>query len=141
MEVLSLCSIMGLCAWEDLRTKEIRVWVVGLLAVLGVCFHIGLGRLEIPQVLGGCAVGVVLYGVSLLSKEAIGKGDALCFMATGIYLGFWGNLFLLWSSFVVAGIVGILYGKIRGVDKEVSLPFLPYVFVCLVLQLVVGGGL
>ncbi len=141
MEIISLCGGLGVLAWEDWKTKEIHVGAIAALGVLGVLFHLYLERLDILEVFGGFGIGVLLYGISILSKGAIGKGDGLCFMATGIYLGFWNNLFLLWSSFLVAGIVGLVYGKIRGLSKKTQLPFLPYVFVCLVLQLVLGGGL
>ncbi len=141
MEVISLCGGLGVLAWEDFKTQKIHIVRVAALAVLGVLLHVYIGRLDIVDVFGGWGIGVLLYGISILTKEAIGKGDALCFMATGIYLGFWGNLFLLWSSFLLAGIVGLIYGKIRGVSKKTQLPFLPYMFICLVLQLVWGGGL
>ena len=141
METFSLCSILGICALEDWKAKEIRVSIVMGLAAIGMIFHLFHPRLELLDILGGVSVGVVLYIISILTKEQIGKGDGLCFIATGVFLGFWQNLFLLWASFTVAGLVGMIYGKATGKPKNATLPFLPFVFLCLVPQLVVGGGL
>lgn len=141
MEVLSLCGIMGLCAWEDWKTKKIHIGVVCGLAIIGLLYHLWFPRLTFVDICGGIGIGCVLYVVSVLSKEQIGRGDALCFMGTGVFLGFWGNLFLLWSSFLVAGVVGLIYSKVKGCEAEIRLPFLPIVFGCLLIQLLVGGGL
>ena len=141
MEVLSLCGVLGFCAWEDWKTKEIRVSVILGLAILGLVFHIFAPRLEFWNMVGGIGIGVALYLISILTKEQIGRGDALCFMATGVFLGFWQNLILLWASFTLAGIVGMIYGKATGKTKHVTLPFVPVVFLCLVPQLLLSGGL
>ena len=139
MEVISLCSLLGVCAWEDWKSKEIHIGLVGLMGLAGMILHILRFRIGLLDILGGVAVGVALYLVSVASGEKIGKGDAFVFMGTGTFLGFWSNLFLLWGSFFLAGIVGIIYGAVAGETKDTRLPFLPFVFFSLLIQLCLGG--
>ena len=62
----------------------------------------------------------------------IGKGDGLTFMITGIYLGLWRNLCLLWFSLILCSLWGaglMVLGRMGWKQvKKKELPFLPFVF-------------
>lgn len=138
MEVVGLLGMLGVCSWEDLRKRRIRVTLVLGFGVLGLMLHLIFQNLTIWEMLGGMLIGAVLFVVSILSKERIGKGDALLIGVTGIYLGFWDNLILLWASSALAGLVGfvmILAGK-----KKKEIPFVPFVLAVYIILLIVGGG-
>ncbi|MCR5641265.1 MAG: prepilin peptidase [Lachnospiraceae bacterium] len=139
MEYIGLCGILGACAWEDWKTKEIHVGALVLMAFIGLVGHLLHPQMKLWELLAGAGVGVILYGISILSREQIGRGDALCFMATGLYLGLWNNLCLLWTSFLLAGVVGFIYGKVRHLGGNARLPFLPFVFVSMLALLGMGG--
>ncbi|MCR4999545.1 MAG: prepilin peptidase [Lachnospiraceae bacterium] len=139
MEIVTLCGLLGVCAWEDWKTKKIRLELAAGMALMGMLLHLLRFRISLLNILGGVAIGAILYGISILSKEQIGKGDALVFMGTGVFLGWWSNLMLLWTSLLLAGIYGSVYSIVCKKTKETCLPFLPFVFVSLVILALAGG--
>ena len=77
-------------------------------------------------------IGLLLLFISKKSDGAIGKGDGLTFMITGIYLGLWRNLCLLWFSLILCSLWGaglMVIGRMGWKQvKKKELPFLPFVF-------------
>lgn len=120
--------LLLLAGLEDMRKKEIRVFyiiIMGLVA-LGGCFvrqnHSWYGAL------GGFLIGLCLIGISLISKEQIGKGDGMVIAALGILCGVrntlgmvcFASLFMLIPAFVVM--------ILKKGGKKTRLPFLPALF-------------
>ena len=109
----------------DIRKKEIPV-VPGI-----VCF----GVLAILQTaagdgwrpcLAGVAIAVLLWGVSKVTRGALGEGDALVYAVTGAALGFWGNLELLAASLCLSAAAGIVLLIIRRASLKTRIPFVPF---------------
>ena len=91
---------------------------------------------HILDTLGGLAVGLGIIGLSVISKEQIGKGDGLVIAAVGIAFGA-RRCFLVLStaSFVMCVIaIGVLLLKKGG--RQTRLPFLPALFAGYVLCVV-----
>ena len=88
--------------------------------------------LSFGEICGGIGIGLLLLFISKKSDGAIGKGDGLTFMITGIYLGLWRNLCLLWFSLILCSLWGaglMVIGRMRWKQvKKKELPFLPFVF-------------
>lgn len=138
MEEVSLLGMLGLCAYEDIKKKQIRAVTVLLFGILGFIFHILNMKMDILNILGGMLVGAVLFIVSILSGEQIGKGDALMLTISGIYLGLWGNLILLWGSAFTLGLVGIgcnIFNK-----RTRALPLAPFLLIVYILILLTKEG-
>lgn len=80
------------------------------------------------------AIGLLLLVLSANTREAVGKGDGWFFVVSGIYLGFWRNLALLFGSLflcLIAGSLFVLINLIKGEEgepnlKKLSLPFLTF---------------
>lgn len=140
METISLIGMLGICTFEDIKKRKIHIFFILLCGILGICFHLFFGRLSIFNVLGGLSVGGVLFLLSLATREKIGKGDALLLMVTGIYLGFWDNLFLLWLATVLASVVGVACVLVQKKGRSYELPFVPFVFIALLGLLAMKGG-
>jgi len=126
MESVGLISLLGLCSFDDIRSKEIRVIEIGVFGIIGVLLHIFFGKNSWYSMVGGVAVGAIMYLISVLSKEKIGKGDALIIMVAGIYLGCIRTIELLWVSSLLAAIVGIGVVLIKKKNKEYEMPFVPF---------------
>ncbi len=140
MEAMSLLGVLGICSLRDVRCRTLRTGGILAFAVLGIWLHLYLGRLELLDMLGGMAVGLVLYACAAMSGEKIGKGDAMLVMVCGIFLGFWETILLLWVAFFFAGAFGFLVMKIRHVGGSYELPFVPFLLVGYVLCLFLWGG-
>ena len=57
--------------------------------------------------LGGGLIGMIFIGISKITREAIGYGDSLAILILGIYLGVWGLLEVLATSFFILGILAL----------------------------------
>lgn len=139
METIGLLGMLGICTYEDIRKKQVEVLSVLAFGILGVLIHMINQSTTILNILGGMAIGLVVYVISLLSKEKIGKGDALIIAISGIYIGFWDNLILFWGATTIAGMIGLIYIAFGRRNKE--LPFVPFLFITYVGILILKGDL
>ena len=74
----------------------------------------------------GLLIGLFLYLVSKVTRGAIGEGDALVYLLTGIALGFFRNLELLICSLFLASIVSGFLLVFCRVGKKYRVPFVPF---------------
>lgn len=72
------------------------------------------------------AVGAGLFGLSLLTREAIGSGDALLLLVTGSFLGGRWNALLLLAAWTVAGIWSGFLLVFHKAGKQSRIPFAPF---------------
>ncbi len=140
MEAATLLGLLGVCGFEDIKIKKIRLVVINIFAIVGVIYHLIYERLSWLDMLGGMSIGLILLLIGYLSKEKIGYGDGLLFMATGIYLGFWNNLILLWLSTTAAGIYGLILMAFKKKKKESEIPLVPFILGVYVVSLIFNGG-
>ena len=57
---------------------------------------------------------------------AVGEGDALVYLMTGVTLGFFGNIELLTLSLFFSAIVSVFLLAFRKVGKKKRIPFVPF---------------
>lgn len=108
----------------DHRHKQIPV----LPGVIGI-FLVVLARVvdgDVWKWVPGVAVGIFLYFVGRITRGAIGEGDALVYLVTGVTLGFFGNLELLLVSLFFSAIVSIFLLVFHKVKKTDRIPFVPF---------------
>lgn len=140
MESLSLLGILGFFSIEDITKRRIRLAAVLLAAIAGLLLHICFWRITIWNALGGIAVGAAMYLVSVLSAEKIGKGDAMMIAVTGIFLGFRGNVIVLWTAMLLAMIAGIAAVVFLKKGKDYEIPFIPFMFLSYTIHLLLNTG-
>lgn len=141
---------LGIAGWQDYRYRRIRVKVFLGFGIFGVLLQgTGLavkGQFYKELLMGSCpflgscgadlggamGIGFFLLVLSAVTGEAVGKGDGWFFVVSGIYLGFWRNLGLLWWSLFLClmaggGIAVINLGRReagKGNMRKIKLPFL-----------------
>ena len=138
MEAISLLGMLSICTYEDIRWRRIEIVSVLGFAVLGFVMHLFRMQINLADMLGGMLIGVVLLAISLYTEEIIGKGDALIVLVSGIYIGFWNNLILVWGASILAGIFGVVY-IVKGQRKK-EIPFVPFLLSVYILILLLNGG-
>lgn len=127
--VLLLLLINGIL---DLRKCEVSLICLGVFGIAGISFNVWFGYQTVQQIVGGVGVGILLLFLAFFTKEAIGFGDGLLTCVTGIYLGFWENLSLLfWGAVCSAVVLGValMMGRIKMEDRAPLVPFLLLAFV------------
>ena len=131
--VLLLLAVSSL---EDLRRMKIYMPPLYAALAMGILWAIFGDSALFLYRLAGLLSGVLLLLLVFFSQEAIGLGDAVLFLALGIWLGLWESLLLLTASLVLAALAGIFLW-IRKKSMKQAFPFVPFVLIAYVLML--GG--
>lgn len=139
MSGVGVIGLLGLCSIEDIVKKQVHVTVVCLFGILGVLIHLRYGNLSWQDMLMGAGIGVVLYIVSILSREKIGKGDALIVGAMGVYLGFWPTMAVLWVASFFVAVIGVVFMIWGDKSKNYEMAFVPFLLVAYVAYALVGA--
>ena len=139
MEVVGMGSMLAICSAFDLWKKQIPMVVLLVFGITGVWYQIQYGHLPRWDVVLGVMVGVVVYCISIVSDERIGKGDALMLMSSGVYMGFWKNITLLWLGSTMAGILCMVMRFCMKKGKNATVPFAPFLLGAYLVLWLVGG--
>ena len=128
MEHLLIMSFLGINSWIDFRKKQISLLSVGVFLAVGIVYECVVLDKN-PAVFWGLLPGAVLLGVSRLSREALGMGEALLRLVLGIYLGLEAALdVLLLALFLAAVWAGILiFAKKK--SRNYAFPFVPFLLI------------
>ena len=123
--------------YEDLRKHSVKnmifiiYFIIGLLIFSINIYYQYLNRnvIEISNILEcllSIFLGAIIYIVSILSKESIGKGDAFYFIINSFYISFVENISLFIIGIFVSTLISIfIYIKNRGRVKNIIIPFIP----------------
>lgn len=132
ISVLMLLFLNGMLDWKKGEISLISLCGFG---ALGVIWNLWFHFQGVWELCGGVGLGIGLLTAAFLSREMIGFGDGLLLCVTGIYLGFWGNLRLLFLGTLCCAVMqgaGLLLRRVRMSDRVPLAPFLLLAFV--------GGG-
>lgn len=118
-----------MAAWQDGKEQKISVFLFLIAGVAGGVLLLLQGQWGINR-LCSSLTGVGLLVLSRLSREAIGYGDGLFFIVSGLFLPLNVNLQMLIFGLTVSGLVsgGIIFiGIIKGRNRNrKTLPFIPF---------------
>lgn len=126
MREIGLIIFYGLTAFDDIRTKQVRILEIIVFGILGIIVNVIWPVKSVESIICGLLVGLVLYIFSILTKEKIGKGDCFIIMVSGLYLGFIDVLILIWISSFLALIYGLIKIKKLKKDSSYEIPFVPF---------------
>ncbi len=141
MEVICMIVMLLHMSVEDIRKRTVPVIPMMIWGMAGVLIHLYNGRISYVSMLGGLIPGIVVYVLSILTHEKIGKGDAILLVVTGIYMGFWGNIFMLWIGMIMAAVGGVISMTFFKKGKNYELPFVPFLFAGFLMIVLCNGGM
>ena len=124
--ILGLTLLLTPCVVLDVRKKKLPV--IWLLASLPGSFAVNLlvQRVSLWAMIFGVLYGGLFLCVSLAAKGSIGFGDGIMIGSAGALQG---GMFVLMSSaagFLFAGAFGLIYIKVKKLDRKIRLPFAPF---------------
>ena len=93
---------------------------------------------RLDGIAGRRLIGMIFIGISKITREAIGYGDSLAILILGIYLGVWGLLEVLATSFFILGILALGFVTLRR-KKSLAFPFYPFLTVGYLFGVCIGG--
>lgn len=126
-----IMSLLAICTYFDIKFKKIPIILPIIWAVFGVIWNTAIKKLQIEQWIGvlfSLLIGCTLLLFSLWSKEALGKGDALMFIATGIFTDFYSTLVLLCTALFFSSLTSIYLIVIQRQSKKTTIPFIPFIY-------------
>lgn len=138
LELIEKCSLLialAVCAWIDWKRHEVYLFVPGIVTVLGLVLHILNQAQPVTELMAGAGLGVVLLFVAWITRESVGVGDAVIFMMTGCFMGFWNNLCLMLGAFCLAGVAALFLLVLKKKTRKERIPMIPYILVSYVVML------
>jgi Type II secretory pathway, prepilin signal peptidase PulO and related peptidases len=127
----------------DLKSKTISRGLILALAVAGlvgalinVFMNKGFG---IWEAVGGVLIGLCAIGLSMISREQIGRGDGLVIAAIGLMLGFRRCLFAVCMASIIMTLVSVIILILRTGNRNTRLPFIPALFAGYVMCMTAAG--
>ena len=127
LEKLILLGILAFFTVADLRNRLIPLFGLFFAAAAGSMLYVWLHPFPFQSLIAGVCLGGLFYLFSLVTKESIGKGDALMILVSSLFLGFRQELVLVCVALSAAGIVAVML-LIRKKGKDYRIPFAPFLF-------------
>lgn len=128
---------------SDIRTKTVSAVRMIIFVILAGVVNIVFYYQSVWSMLGGIAIGALLFLYALATSESIGYGDCLVFVCAGAFIGFSRNLQLLFFSLVMAAVAGGIYALVRKKGIKARVPFVPCILgtyaVMTVMEIIRGG--
>ena len=121
-----LCALLLVQAFLDARTGYVSMPLLLAQTVAGVVAG-GLKEVSGTLMVWRFMPGLLLLASSVLSREKIGQGDAWLFVALGVYLSAGQQVILLGVALFLAAVWIILFRRRNVVEKDIELPFVPFV--------------
>lgn len=137
MQNVILLLLLGLCALEDIKRKEVTVTYILLFGILGVVLHLFYPNCSIYSILWGLLLGLGIMALSLFSRGSIGMGDGILLTVTGVYLGGYGNLELFLLGLFLAGIWSLGLLVLKKKKRKERIAFVPFLLAAYAFMLVV----
>lgn len=112
----------------DIRKKQINRGF--LLTLMLVCFAAIPFKKDfgIFDAVGGFVIGLCAIGISMMSREQIGRGDGFVIAAVGLVLGARRCMAAVFAASFIMCIIAILVLLLKRGNRHTRLPFLPAVF-------------
>lgn len=131
--VVSIFLILN--AIKDIRKKEISipsVIVWGLSGIIWMFLDSDFGWIA---GLAGLIPGISLAALGVLSRGAVGFGDGLLLMVTGLYLGIQTTAAGLFWGLIICAAWGIIMIFLRRGTRNTELPFAPFLLIGVLLNM------
>lgn len=130
-------TMLMVCGIQDLRSKRVTLWIIVISLILNsICLPF-CNSINLPDIVGGVTIGIAVIILSIGTGGKIGKGDGMLLCATGMGLGFWGNLELFAIALLLAAIVSIILLAARLANRKKSIPFVPFLLLAYLFLIVV----
>lgn len=135
---------LGLESLYDMRTRQIHpviLLVSGVLSVVTGAAAVITGGTEILSWSAGVLPGVFLLLTAKASREAVGYGDGLALVVTGLYMDSLNTFNLFIAALFLSAMAAIFMIVIRRSGRKDVMPFIPFLFLgyCLTVAAKVQG--
>lgn len=117
----------------DIRKRQISRRFLMLLTLVCIAAVLFRGSFAIMDAAGGIAIGFCVIGISMISREQIGRGDGIVIAMIGLVLGFRRCLVAVSVASLLMSAAAIVVLLFKKGNRRTQLAFLPALFVGYVL--------
>lgn len=136
-------GILFICTCTDIHSKKIYKKILGiylLFSLTGRCAEYLNGQnIDFLELATGVLPGCVCLFLFFLTRQGLGYGDSLLIALCGLAVGksaCWGIIF---AAFFLAGIWGIIMWLLFHADRKREIPFVPFLMLGWIVQLLSEG--
>lgn len=126
--IIIIGGLLFIAGITDIRKRMVSkrlLWILFMVCLVAVLF---MTENSILSIMGGLAVGFCAIGISVASKEQIGKGDGIVITAIGLVLGARKCLLVVCIACLLMSFIAIVILLFRRGNRHTRLPFLPAIF-------------
>lgn len=135
---LVITCILGVLAIVDFKKKQVSNVLLLIVSGIVIINYVIFKPVTIMSLIGGILVGVILLGISYITRQKIGAGDGLLVMILGAYLGFEGIGVMLLYALTLSAIWSGLLLIIKKVNRHYTIAFIPFIFISYIGVLIHG---
>lgn len=115
--------ILTIC---DIKTKTLPEKMLIGWSLWSILFFFVGGETDWKLKVAGACMGLLFFGISAITREAIGYGDGWVIALIGCSLGLWELLKLLAIAWTALSVTGMLYLVKKKWNRKKTIPMLPY---------------
>jgi len=123
---IMLVSVLCPMTVKDYRTKKVNSYLCLLFTFASLVIRVYVVKESDVILLLDLLPGIILYLIALLTKESIGKGDAIVLMFIGSVSGFNLELEALFISLILSGVLSLILLVLKKATRKTELPFVPF---------------
>lgn len=135
---LVITCILGLLAIVDLKKKQVSNVLLLIASGIVIINYVIFRPVTVMALIGGILIGIILLGISYITRQKIGAGDGLLVMILGAYLGFEGIGVMLLYALTLSAIWSGLLLMIKKVNRHYEVAFIPFIFIGYIGVLIYG---
>lgn len=132
-EIVCILFLLILCSITDIKERKIYAEVCIIFMLIGVILEFIIRQRNLLDICLGILPGIFIYMVFIVTREGIGKGDAMVFITTGVFMGIINSIFLLIFSLILVGITAFIIIILKKGNKKTKIPFVPFVTISFII--------
>ena len=130
--VITIGVLLFMAGVMDLKSNTISRGIILLLmfsCLVGAFVRTFIDKeIGLWEIMGGVLIGFCAIGLSIISREQIGRGDGFVIAAIGLITGFRKCLFAVCIASIIMTLVSVFVLILRKGNRDTRLPFIPALF-------------
>ncbi len=120
-------------SYLDIRKKQISLGLTAVYGAVGLVYIL-LDDQQLIVALLGIIPGVMMLCIGKMSGGALGAGDGLIVLVSGMYMGIWKTIEFIARALLMAAVWAgfLMAGKKKG--RQACFPFVPFLLVSYVVS-------
>lgn len=142
LKFMIFSSIMIVISMIDFKTMYVYLSTIIFTFIVGVTFFIvdwvAKGSFPLDNIIG-LAIGMIVIGLIVVLTGGMGEGDIEIALVAGLFLGIKGTIFMLFTSFMIGGIVAMILLLTKRKKGKSEIAFGPYLGIAAIISAFCGN--